>query len=51
VIEFKAGWGAHPSRHFYYSLVLDESILSCSAAEILQAFPLRFVVPFAELRA
>ena len=51
VIAFKAKWGGLPSRHFYYSHVLDQSILVRSAAEIVQAFPLRFVVPFAELRS
>jgi hypothetical protein len=51
VSEFKARWGGRPSRHFYYSLVIDESILARGAAEILAAFPLRFVVPFSELRS
>lgn len=51
VRDFKARWGGQPSRHFYYSLVLDDSILTRTPEEILAAFPLRFVVPFSELRA
>lgn len=49
VFAYKARWGGVEGKHFYYSLVLDRSILRHGADEIRTAFPLRFVVPFSEL--
>ncbi|HEX9985177.1 MAG TPA: GNAT family N-acetyltransferase [Thermoanaerobaculia bacterium] len=49
VYDYKRRWGAGESRHYYYSRVLDRSLLRRSPDEIRRAFPLRFVVPFSAL--
>jgi Acetyltransferase (GNAT) domain len=50
VYTYKQRWGAREVPVFYYSRVFDDAILDRTAAEIREAFPLRFVVPFSALR-
>jgi hypothetical protein len=50
VYVYKSRWGGKEVPVFYYSLILDDAILEHTPAEIREAFPLRFVVPFSALR-
>jgi len=49
VYDFKRRWGTVERRYFYYSRVLDSSLLRRSANELLTSFPHFFVVPFSQL--
>ncbi len=49
VYRFKKKWGAIEKPYSYYTQLNDPSLLDGSAAQLLEAFPNFFVVPFSEL--
>lgn len=51
VYRFKKKWGAEDQRYRYYVRVNDKSLLSRSRAELLNAYPDVYVVPFDRLKA
>ncbi|QEG38650.1 hypothetical protein UC8_06080 [Roseimaritima ulvae] len=53
VYEFKRRWGATERQHCYLSTLLNPhtKILEVDANQLLDEFPLRFVVPFEQLKS
>lgn len=48
VYQYKKRWGAYESRHYYLSALLKPGtrLLKAEIAEVRQAYPFRFVLPF-----
>jgi hypothetical protein len=49
VYRFKKKWAAEERKYFYYTQLNDDSLLSWTSEDILEAFPNFFVVPFSKL--
>lgn len=46
VYRFKQRWGSHDLPYFYYTKVLDKSLLDLKKEDILALFPYYYVYPF-----
>src|SRR5262249_37902883 len=51
VYRFKRKWGAQERRYTYFVTINDRSLLTHSAAELSDAYPGFFTVPYALLTA
>jgi len=50
VYDFKRKWGTKDLPYFYYTSILDESILSQPKEILLKEYPFFFVAPFGKLK-
>ncbi|MES2131531.1 MAG: GNAT family N-acetyltransferase [Bacteroidota bacterium] len=46
VYHFKSQWGTQDKNYYYYTKILDESILKKTKEQLLDNYPYFFVVPF-----
>lgn len=50
VYHFKRRWGTEDLPYYYFTRILDDSVLSLSKETLLEEFPYFYVVPFGELK-